>query len=131
MMTDPIADQLTRIRNALAIRRDVVDVPFSRAKAGVAEVLKREGYILGFLRIDTKPAATLRIQLKYGPEGEDIINSIQRTSRPGRRVYSGVHELKPVKRGQGIAIVSTSKGMLSDRECRRQQVGGEVLATIW
>ena len=131
MMTDPIADQLTRIRNALAIRREAVDVPFSRAKQGVAEVLKREGYIKGHQRIDTKPAATLRIELKYGPEGEDIINSIQRTSRPGRRTYAGVDELKPVKRGQGIAIVSTSKGILSDRECRRERIGGEVLATVW
>ena len=131
MMTDPIADQLTWIRNALAIQRVEVDVPYSRMKHGVAQALEREGFILGFLKIDTKPAATLRIKLKYGPDGEKIINSIQRTSKPGRRVYTGVDGLKPVMRGQGIAIVSTSKGILSDRECRKQNVGGEILATVW
>jgi len=131
MMTDPIADLLTRIRNALRIRRESVDIPHSQLKVGVAEVLQREGFILSFRVIDTVPAGTLRIELRYGPDGEDIIRSIQRTSRPGCRVYAGVEEMKPVKWGQGISIVSTSKGILSDRECRRDHVGGEVLATIW
>ncbi|MHC4778544.1 MAG: 30S ribosomal protein S8 [Planctomycetota bacterium] len=131
MMTDPIADQLTRIRNALAIHREAVEMPYSRMKLGVAEVLEREGFIKGFQKIETKPAETLRIRLKYGPDGEDIINSIQRTSKPGCRVYTGVEGLRPVKRGQGISIVSTSSGILSDRECRKKHVGGEVLATVW
>jgi small subunit ribosomal protein S8 len=131
MMTDPIADMLTRIRNALRIRRETVDMPSSRLKEGVAQVLQREGFIRGFRTIDTKPARTLRVELKYGPDGEEIIRNIQRTSKPGCRVYTGVDDLKPIKRGQGIAIVSTSRGVLSDRECQRDHVGGEVLATVW
>ena len=131
MMTDPIADMLTRIRNSLAIRREQVDIPHSRMKEGVAELLEREGFIRGLQVIDTKPRRTLRVLLKYGPDGEDIIVRIQRTSRPGRRIYAGVEDLNPVRRGQGISIVSTSRGILSDRECRAQNVGGEVLATVW
>ncbi|MHC5037455.1 MAG: 30S ribosomal protein S8 [Planctomycetota bacterium] len=131
MMTDPIADQLTRIRNALAIRREFVDVPHSSMKQGLADVLVREGFILGHKVIDTKPRATLRILLKYGPDGEDVITQLQRTSKPGKRFYTGVSDLKPVQQGQGIAIISTSKGILSDRECLRERIGGEVLATVW
>jgi small subunit ribosomal protein S8 len=131
MMTDPLADALTRVRNALRIRREQVDVPLSRLKKGMAEVLLREGFIRDILVIDTKPRGTLRIGLKYGPNGEDVISHIQRTSKPGRRVYLALEALKPVRRGAGISIVSTSKGVLSDRECRNLRVGGEVLATVW
>jgi small subunit ribosomal protein S8 len=131
MMTDPIADELTRMRNALRIRRTSVDIPHSKIKQGVAEALLREGFIRDFQVIDTKPRPTLRIGLKYGPNGEEVISYIQRTSKPGCRVYRDTAALKPVRRGIGITVVSTSKGILSDRECRKLKVGGEVLATVW
>ena len=131
MMTDPVADALTRIRNALNIKREHVDMPSSNLKVSIMEVLKREGFIGGLTVIDTKPRATLRVDLKYGPSGEDVISVINRTSKPGRRLYRGVAELAPVRSGLGISVVSTPKGVLSDRECRRDKVGGEVLATVW
>lgn len=131
MMTDPLADALTRIRNALRIRREAVDVPFSALKRSLAEVLRREGFIHDFEVIETKPRATLRVSLKYGPNGENVISYLQRVSKPGRRVYRDTAALKPVRRGAGIAVVSTSRGVLSDRECRKLRVGGEVLATVW
>ncbi len=131
MMTDPIADELTRVRNALAIRQKHVDVPHSRMKQGVAEALKREGYIDGLQVIDTKPFRTLRIRLKYGADREEVIHHLQRVSRPGRRIFSGVADMKPVHEGLGVFIVSTSKGILSDRECKQRNLGGEILAEVW
>ncbi|MEZ6184699.1 MAG: 30S ribosomal protein S8 [Planctomycetota bacterium] len=137
MMTDPIADMLTRIRNALHIRADRVKVPQSKLKTRIAEVLEREGYITGFRRMDSQPGdgigpqGWLEIDLKYGPEGEDIIQVIKRESKPGRRRYSKAQELRPVLNGLGIAILSTSKGVLSDREARARNVGGEILATVY
>ncbi|MDP6112973.1 MAG: 30S ribosomal protein S8 [Planctomycetota bacterium] len=130
-MTDPVADLLTRIRNALSVRKDSVDVPLSKLKRGVAEVLKREGYINDIKTLDVEGKGFLRIYLKYGPEGEDIIVSIQKVSRPGRRVYQGCADLKPILRGIGISVVSTPQGVLSDIECRERNVGGEVLAEIY
>ncbi len=131
-MTDPIADMLTRIRNANSIGRKLVDVPLSKVKVGVAEALKRSGYIRDFRLLDGEPRERLiRIELKYGPDGEHVINEITRYSKPGRRVYSGVSELPKVLNGLGVAIVSTSRGILNDAEAREQNVGGEVLATIW
>jgi len=129
-MTDPIADMLTRIRNGLAVRKEWVDVPDSGEKRGVADVLKREGFISGFKAFEADGKGTIRVFLKYGPEGEDVIREIQRVSKPGRRVYKGYRELKPVLRGIGLNIVSTPQGILSDGECREKQVGGEVLAYV-
>ena len=130
MMTDPIADMLTRIRNAVRVERLHVDVPASRVKRGLAEVLKREGYIWDYKEIEESPANILRIELKYGPNGERVIQTIQRVSKPGRRVFSKSRDLRPVLNGLGISIISTSKGVVSDREARQQNIGGEVLCEI-
>ncbi len=131
MMTDPIADMLTRIRNAVRVERPHVDVPHSKFKRGVAEVLKREGYIWDFEEIAGEPCGSLRVHLKYGPNGERVIRSIRRVSKPGRRVYKDVDGLKPILGGLGITILSTSRGVISDREARQRRLGGEVLCEIW
>ena len=130
MMTDPIADMLTRIRNAVRVERPHVDMPLSRLKLGVAEVLKREGYIWYYKEVDAEPVKHLRIELKYGPNGERVIQTIRRVSKPGRRVFSKSRDLRPVLNGLGISILSTSKGMVSDREARQQNLGGEVLCEV-
>jgi small subunit ribosomal protein S8 len=133
MMTDPIADMLTRIRNAVRVERPVVDMPLSKVKRGVAEVLKREGYIWDFHEESDgdKPQKQLFIDLKYGPNGERVIRHIKRVSKPGRRVYSRSTDLKPVLNGLGISIISTSRGVISDREARQKKLGGEVLCELW
>ncbi len=130
MMTDPVADMLTRIRNAVRVERQFVDMPVSRLRRGVAEVLKREGYIWDYSEVDGEPVKQLRIELKYGPNGERIIQSVRRVSKPGRRVYTKCADLRPIMNGLGISIVSTSRGVISDREARQQKLGGEVLAEI-
>jgi small subunit ribosomal protein S8 len=137
MMTDPIADMLTRMRNALSIRRKKVQIPRSRMKVGIAEVLKREGYIGDFRLIEAKPddmvskQGYIEIDLKYGAEGEEVMTFVQRSSKPGRRVYSKVDDLPLVLNGLGISILSTSQGIISDREARQKHVGGEVLCTVY
>ncbi len=131
MMTDPIADMLTRIRNAVCIERPHVDMPSSKVKRGVAEVLKREGYIWDFQEVEEDPADQLRLELKYGPNGERVIRHIKRVSKPGRRVYSKAKDLPPILNGLGISVISTSRGVISDREARQRNVGGEVLCEIW
>jgi small subunit ribosomal protein S8 len=130
-MNDLVADMLTRTRNALHNRRETVDVIGSKLNIAIGDVLKREGYILDSKVLDTKPQATLKLYLKYGPEGEDVIAEIQRESSAGCRIYSGVEDLGTVKHGLGIYVVSTPNGVLSDRECRKQRVGGEVLCRVW
>jgi len=132
MMTDPIADMLTRIRNAVSVERPYVDIPTSRVKRGIADVLKREGFIWDWkdMEAEGEPVAQLRVELKYGPNGERVIQSIKRVSKPGRRLYTRSRELKPVLGGLGISIISTSKGVISDREARRDNVGGEVLCEV-
>ena len=130
MMTDPIADMLTRIRNAVRVERTYVDIPNSRVKRGIADVLKREGFIWDWKEVEEDPVSQLRLELKYGPNGERVIQSIKRKSKPGRRQYSRSKELKPVLGGLGISIISSSKGVISDREARRDNVGGEVLCEI-
>lgn len=130
MNTDPIADMLTRIRNAVRVERQYVDMPLSRARKGVADVLKREGYIWDYQEVDGEPVKNLRIELKYGPNGEQVIQSIRRVSKPGRRVYMKCTELRPVMNGLGITIISTSRGVVSDREARQQKLGGEVLCEV-
>ena len=133
MMTDPIADMLTRIRNAVRVEKPVVGMPLSKVKRGVAEVLKREGYIWDWREeeIDGAPTKHLMIDLKYGPNGERVIRHIKRVSKPGRRVYSRANRLRPVLNGLGISILSTSRGVVSDREARQKNLGGEVLCELW
>ncbi len=131
MMTDPLADMLTRIRNAVRVERPHVDMPLSKVKRGVAEVLKREGYIWDWKEVEAEPAPQLRIELKYGPNGERVIQRIRRVSKPGRRVYSKAKELRPVLSGLGITILSTSSGVVSDREARQKNLGGEVLCEVY
>lgn len=131
MMTDPIADMLTRIRNAVTVERPQVDIPLSKVKLGIAGVLQREGYIWDFEVLEQKPFSILRLNLKYGPNGERVIQFIKRVSKPGCRVYSHSQKLPDVLQGLGISIVSTNKGLLSNREAKSQGVGGEVLCTIW
>jgi small subunit ribosomal protein S8 len=131
MMTDPIADMLTRIRNAVRVERPLVEIPVSKVKRGVAEVLKREGYIWDWEEVNDKPSNQLRVHLKYGPNGERVIRRIRRISKPGCRVYSGVTDLKPILGGLGISIISTSRGVISDREARQRKLGGEILCEVW
>jgi small subunit ribosomal protein S8 len=148
MMTDPLADMLTRIRNANRIELPFVDMPATRLKMNVAQVLKDEGFILDYhvgqvgkddqgheefkeindLRI---PKLTLRVQLKYGPEGERVIRQIRRVSKPGCRRYIRAAEIRPVLEGLGISVLSTTKGVVSDRQARAQRLGGELLCTVW
>jgi len=132
-MTDPIADLLTRIRNAVRVKHKTVDVPASKTKAALLGVLKREGYIADFRVVESEQPGRgiVRVFLKYSHFGESVIQEIRRVSKPGRRVYSGAEELEPVLHGTGVAVVSTSKGVKSDRECRKEHIGGEVLCTVW
>ncbi len=131
MMTDPIADMLTRVRNAVRIERPIVDIPSSKIKVNIAAVLKREGYIWDYEVIEQAPQNVLRIQLKYGPNGERVIQQLERISSPGRRVFARVDEMPSVLQGLGISIVSTSHGVMSNREARKKGVGGEVLCRLW
>ncbi|MCH2213191.1 MAG: 30S ribosomal protein S8 [Fuerstiella sp.] len=131
MMTDPIADFLTRIRNAVRVERPFVEMPLSKMKMHLAAVLHREGYVWDSEVVEGEPVSTLRVNLKYGPNGEHLIEHIERLSKPGRRVYVGVSELKDVRQGTGISVLSTPKGLLSNREARQQGVGGELLCQLW
>jgi small subunit ribosomal protein S8 len=132
-MTDPIADMLTRIRNGIQAHHDRIELPTSKLKVEVARILKSEGFIANFKEVseDGKPQGTLRVYLKYSEDGEPVIHGIERVSRPGRRVYRGKEEIPAVLGGLGLAIVSTSKGVLSGAEAARQGVGGEVLCQVW
>lgn len=131
MMTDPIADMLTRIRNANAIRRQEVTMPASRIKVGLAETLKNEGFIESYEVQEAKPQSELVVRLKYGPDGEQVIRAIERVSKPGRRVYSKAKEIPRVLRGLGVFVLSTPKGIVSDRAARQMNVGGEILCKIY
>ena len=131
MWADPVADMLTRIRNALQMRKGAVAIPSSKLKVGIANVLKDEGYINGYEVIEDNKQNVLRVDLKYGKRGEDVVHKIQRYSKPGCRKYSGVEDLPEVLNGLGTVIVSTSQGVLSDRVCREKRIGGEVLCTIY
>jgi small subunit ribosomal protein S8 len=130
-MTDPIADFLTRIRNAVMAGKDRVDVPASKVKLEIARILKEEGFIRTFKVLEEGPQGTIRLYLRYSPEGEPAIHGLERVSRPGRRVYKGVDELPQVRRGIGVAIVSTSQGLMTDARARQLRVGGEVVCTVW
>lgn len=128
--TDPIADMLTVIRNGLLANKAAITVPHSVIKTGILKVLKTEGYISGFDVLDTKPAKSIKVGLKYGPHGESVISELRRVSTSGRRSYTGAKNIAPVIRGFGITILTTSKGVLSDREARKQKLGGEVLCIV-
>ena len=129
-LSDPIADMLTRIRNAVRTNKKQVNIEASNICEGIASVLKNEGYIEDYDRIDDAKQGILRITLKYAQSGEPIINEITRTSKPGRRIYLSVDKLPHVLGGMGIAVVSTSKGVMSDRSCREANVGGEILCKV-
>jgi small subunit ribosomal protein S8 len=131
MWSDTVADMLTRIRNAVRVNKKQVTIPLSKLKLGIARVLKDEGYINGFDVIEDTKQGLLRIDLKYGPRGEKVIHNLQRESRSGCRVYRKVEDLPNVLEGLGIAIVSTSSGVMSDRGCRERKVGGELLCTVY
>lgn len=129
-LSDPIADMLTRIRNAVRINREQVNIKASNICEGIATVLKKEGYIEDFDRIDDGNQGILRVTLKYDQDGKPVISEVTRTSKPGRRIYLPVDQLPHVLAGYGIAIVSTSKGVMSDKNCRQANVGGEILCTV-
>lgn len=131
VMTDPIADMLTRIRNANMVRHESVELPASRMKREIAEILKREGFIRDAEYIEDNKQGILRIFLKYGPNNEKVITGLKRISKPGLRVYAKSTDIPRVLRGLGIAILSTNKGVMTDKEARQQKVGGEVIAYIW
>jgi small subunit ribosomal protein S8 len=131
MLTDPLADMMTRIRNAVRVERPHVDMPLSKVKRGVAEVLKREGYIWDWKEVEGEPAPQLRLELKYGPNGERVIQRIKRISKPGHRIYTKAKEMRPILQGMGIRIISTSSGVVSDREARQKNLGGEVLCEVY
>lgn len=130
MWSDPIADMLTRIRNGVTARKKQVIIPASNVKKGLARVLKEEGYILGYDVVEDTRQGLLRVDLKYGPNGEDVIHKIKRMSKPGCRRYSKVEEIPRVLNGLGVAILSTSRGVMSDRSCREGNIGGELLCTV-
>lgn len=130
-ITDPIADMLTRIRNAGSARHETVDIPNSKMKKAIAEILLEQGYIKSFQLIDDGTQGVIRVTLKYLPGKEKAIQGLRRVSKPGLRVYAGADELPQVLRGLGIAIISTSKGIMTDKKARAQHVGGEVLAFVW
>ena len=130
-ITDPIADMLTRIRNAGSAKHETVDVPASKMKKAIAEILLEEGYIRSFQLIDDGTQGVIRITLKYLPGKERAIQGLKRVSKPGLRVYASADELPRVLRGLGIAIISTSKGIMTDKKARAAHVGGEVLAFVW
>ena len=130
-ITDPIADMLTRIRNAGSAKHDTVDIPASKMKKAIAEILLEEGYIRSFQIIDDGTQGIIRVTLKYLPGKEKVIQGLRRVSKPGLRVYAGADELPRVLRGLGIAIISTSKGVMTDKRARTANVGGEVLAFVW
>ena len=131
MMSDPIADLLTRIRNASRAEHEKVDIPASKLKVRITDLLKAEGFIKNYRLIEDPKQGVLRVYLKYGTGGEKMISGLVRVSRPGRRVYVGKDKIPSILGGMGVAILSTSRGVMTDREGRRQQLGGEVLAYVW
>jgi len=131
MMTDPVADMLTRIRNANMIKAERVDIPASRLKLEVIKILKEKGFIKGYRILKDNKQGILRVSLKYGANGKGVISGLKRISKPGRRVYVGKEDISKVMGGVGVAILSTSKGILTDKVCREKGIGGEVLCYVW
>ena len=130
-ITDPIADMLTRIRHANSAKHETVDIPASNMKKAIAQILLDEGYIASYKVIEDEKQGVIRVTLKYGENKTQVITGLRRVSKPGLRIYSNVEDMPKVMKGLGIAIVSTSKGIMTDREARKQNVGGEVLAFVW
>ncbi len=130
-ITDPIADMLTRIRNANSAKHETVDIPASNMKKAIAQILLDEGYIASYKVIEDDKQGVIRVTLKYGENKSQVITGLRRVSKPGLRIYSNVEDMPKVMKGLGIAIVSTSKGIMTDREARKLNVGGEVLAFVW
>ena len=130
MITDPVADMLTRIRNGLMAHHDQVVVPQSKLKASIADILKQEGYITDY-QVHAEHPPSMTVRLKYGRDRQSAILGLRRSSRPGRRLYVGHQDIPPVHNGMGIAILSTSRGVLTDRDARQQGVGGELLCEVW
>ena len=130
-ITDPVADMLTRIRNANAAKHDTVDIPASKMKTSIAQILLDEGYIKAFTVVDNGNQGTIHITLKYLAKKQAVISGLRRVSKPGLRIYAGAEELPKVLKGLGIAIVSTSKGVMTDKKARELHIGGEVLAFVW
>ena len=130
-MTDPIADMLTRIRNANVVKHETVDVPASNMKKEIARILLEEGFVRGYDVIEDGKQGIIRIQLKYGQTGERVISGLKRISKPGMRVYADKHDVPRVLNGLGISIISTSKGILTDKQARKENVGGEVICYVW
>ena len=130
-MTDPLADMLTRIRNANTVKHETVDVPASNIKKELARILLEEGFVRGYDVIEDGKQGIIRIQLKYGQTGERVISGLKRTSKPGMRVYADKHDVPRVLNGLGISIISTSKGILTDKQARKENVGGEVICYVW
>ena len=130
-MTDPIADMLTRIRNANVVKHETVDVPASNIKKEIVRILLEEGFVRGYDVIEDGKQGIIRIQLKYGQTGERVISGLKRISKPGMRVYADKHEVPRVLNGLGISIISTSKGILTDKQARKENVGGEVICYVW
>ena len=130
-MSDPLADMLTRIRNATMVKFESVEIPKSKIKVNVAKVLQDEGYIEGWKVSDDGPQGTLIINLKYGPDGESVITGLQRVSKPGLRKYARAGSIPTVLNGLGVSIISTSKGLVTDRAARRSNTGGEILCQVW
>ena len=130
-MTDPIADMLTRIRNANVVKHETVDVPASNIKKEIARILLEEGFVRGYDVIEDGKQGIIRIQLKYGQAGERVISGLKRISKPGMRVYAANQEIPKVLNGLGISIISTSKGILTDKQARKENVGGEVICYVW
>ena len=130
-ITDPIADMLTRIRNANSAKHETVDIPASNMNKAIAQILLDEGYIASYKVIEDDKQGVIRVTLKYGENKSQVITGLRRVSKPGLRIYSNVEDMPKVMKGLGIAIVSTSKGIMTDREARKQNVGGEVLAFVW
>ncbi len=128
--TDPIADMLTRMRNALTVKHNTVDVPTSKMKVAIAELLKNEGYINDY-KVSEGTKSVITIDLKYGQNNQKVINGLKRISKPGLRIYASYEDLPRVLNGLGIAIVSTSKGLMTDKQARKENIGGEVLAFVW
>lgn len=131
MFTDPISDMLTRIRNAVLIRNEKVDIPASKMKVEIAKILKEEGFIKSYKIIKDKKQGVLRVTLKYTPDNDAIITGIKRVSKPGRRVYVGKDEIPKAMGGVGVAILTTSRGLLTDKKCRQEGLGGEVVCFVW
>jgi small subunit ribosomal protein S8 len=131
MVTDPVADMLARIRNGSLAEHEKVDIPSSKLKVRLAEILKEEGFIKNFRLIEDKRQGVLRVYLKYGPGQERVISGLRRVSKPGRRLYVGADRVPSVLGGMGVAILSTPRGLLTDRESRKAKVGGEVLCYVW